>query len=355
MPLLLTNDDVASLLTMEDCLAAMDAAFRELGTGSAVSRPRSDLTVPQPEPGRYYLLKTWDAALPGVGLAAIRVASDMMQETASAGGRRVEALPVGPGGTYLGLVLLFSMATTELVAIIHDARLQAMRAGATYGLAAKHLARPDARAVGLFGSGQQAREQLLAIALVRDLELVRVFSPTRAHRERFAGEMSERLGVAVRAVDEPRAVIRGADIIVAATTSLEPVVRGGWLEPGQHLNSIKAAEVDDQVRERASLIAVQAADRALQWMPAAQADPDRTNARARTRQPIDEGRRVLLADLVAGKRPGRTSPEQITICLSTYGPGTAYAAVGATVVQRARERGIGQEIPAEWFLQAEPS
>jgi alanine dehydrogenase len=354
MPLLLTNEDVTSLLTTQDCLDAVEGAFRELGAGEAVSRPRSDLTVPQPASGRYYLLKSWDAALPSARLAAVRLTSSLMQELGEGGSRRIQPLPAGPGERYVGLVLLFSLDTTELVGIIQDARIQVMRAGATYGLAAKYLARQDAQTVGVFGSGGQAREQLAALALVRALRLVKVFSPTRAHRERFAREMAEQLGVAVRAVAEPADVVAGSDIVVAATTALAPVFSSKWLEPGQHVSSVVATEIDEGVRRRASLIAMQAADRALQWMPAA-GELDPTYLRSRAGQSPDAERLVLLGDLVAGRHPGRTSPEQITVVLNSYGPGTGYAAVGAVALQRARERGIGREIPADWFLQREPS
>jgi alanine dehydrogenase len=359
MPLLLSNDDVVSLLTMSDCLTAVEASYRELGTGQAVSRPRSDMTVPRPDPGRYYWLKTFDAVLPGVGLAAVRLTSNMVQESTRDGLRRMQAVPLAPGSTYVGLVLLFRLETTELVAIIQDARIQVMRAGATQGLAAKLVARPDATVLGLFGSGQMAREGLTAIALVRDLKLVKVFSPTRANRERFARTMSDRLGVEVRAVDGPREVVDGSDIVATATTSLDPVFSGEWLEPGQHVNTINNSEVDDLVRRRASLIVRQVADQALQWMPAAERDRNRTGARTRAGegQQLDPGRAPLLQDLVLGRHPGRVSAEEITLYggLGGYGPGTAYAAVGAIAVQRARERGIGRALPAEWFVQRESS
>src|SRR5690348_10873952 len=141
MPLVISNDEVIRILTMEDCLTAVERAFLELGEGDAASRPRSELIVPQPESGRHYLLKTWDAALPSIGLAATRLTSNMMQRGASGSSQRLDPVPLAGGGSgYVGLILLFEMQTLELVAIIQDARLQVMRAGATYGLAAKYLA-----------------------------------------------------------------------------------------------------------------------------------------------------------------------------------------------------------------------
>src|SRR3954469_16464473 len=97
MPLLLSNEDVTTVLSMADCMAPMETAFRELGEGRAVSRPRSDLVVPQDDPARHYLLKTCDAALPGVGLSAVRVTSNMMQEV-SGKAARLDPLPLAAGG-----------------------------------------------------------------------------------------------------------------------------------------------------------------------------------------------------------------------------------------------------------------
>jgi ornithine cyclodeaminase/alanine dehydrogenase-like protein (mu-crystallin family) len=357
MPLIISNEDVIRILTMEDCLTAVERAFLELGEGDAASRPRSELVVPQPEAGRHYLLKTWDAALPSIGLAATRLTSNMMQRRASGSSQRLDPLPLAGGTGYVGLILLFEMQTLELVAIIQDARLQVMRAGATYGLAAKYLGREDAKVVGLLGSGGQAREQLTAIAAVRHLEKVQVFSPTKAHRDAFVGSMAERLKVEIVACDSPREAVRGADIVAAATSSLEPVVLGEWLEPGQHVSFAGPGKGDRLAYERASLIVVQTQEQTLRWQPArvaAQRPPSRL---ATNQAPSPPRALALLGDIVAGKHQGRSAPEQITIFggFDSSGPGTAYAAVGALVLERARRARFGRELPGDWFIQQESS
>jgi ornithine cyclodeaminase/alanine dehydrogenase-like protein (mu-crystallin family) len=356
--LLLSNEDVTSVLSMTDCLDAMEAAFLDLGTGDAVSRPRSELLLPQSEAGRHYLLKTWDAALPRVGLAAIRITSNMMQKLNADGAARLDPLPLAAGGGYVGLVLLFEIRTLELVAIIQDARLQVMRAGATYGLAAKYLARKDARIMGILGSGGQAREQLTAISLVCALQQVKVFSPTKANRERFAEQMSEQLDIEVVPCDDPRTVVRGSGIVAAATSSLEPVLHGDWLEPGQHVSFAGPGKGDEGVTDRASLIVLQTNDQTLRWLPANQNDHEKDIASRRsTRKGLDAARLVLLSDVIAGHHPGRTTPDEITLFggFNTFGPGTAYAAVGAIVLERARQKGLGRELPSDWFIQRESS
>jgi alanine dehydrogenase len=357
MPLIISNEDVIRILTMDDCLEAVERAFLELGNGDAVSRPRSELIAPQAEAGRHYLLKTWDAALPSIGLAATRLTSNMMQRDQKGSSPRLDPLPLAGGGTgYVGLILLFDIRTLELVAIIQDARLQVMRAGATYGLAAKYLAREDAKIVGLLGSGGQAREQLAAIAAVRQLEKVRVFSPTKAHREAFASTMAERLGVEIIPCDSPNEAVSGADIVAAATSSLEPVVLGEWLEPGQHVSFAGPGKGDRHAYERASLIVVQTQEQTLRWQPAQLASQRPPSRAANTQEPAAR-ELTLLGDIVARKHRGRSDPGQITIFggFDSSGPGTAYAAIGGIVLERARRARLGHELPSDWFIQQESS
>jgi alanine dehydrogenase len=357
MPLIISNDDVIRILAMDDCLAAVERAFLELGRGDAVSRPRSELILRQAEHGRHFLLKTWDAALPSIGLAATRLTSNMMQRRGNGVSQRLDPVPLAGGGNgYVGLILLFDIGTLELLAIIQDARLQVMRAGATYGLAAKYLARGDAKTVGLLGSGGQAREQLTAIAAVRRLEKVQVFSPTKAHREGFATNMAERLGVEIIPCDSAREAVSGAEIIAAATSSLEPVILGEWLEPGQHVSFAGPGKGDRRAYERASLIVVQTQEQTLRWQPARFAAERPPSRPVTAREPPPRELRVL-GDIVAGKQRGRSDSDQITIFggFDGSGPGTAYAAVGGIVLERARRAGLGRELPSDWFIQQESS
>ena len=356
MPLLLSNDEVTRVLSMADCMEPMETAFRELGNGQAVTRPRSDLVVPQADPARHYLLKTCDAALPGVGLSAVRITSNMMQEFQGKESRRLDPLPLAGGGKgYVGLVLLFDIQTLELAGILHDARIQVMRAGAAHGIAAKYLAREDAAVMGILGSGNQAREQLSAVALVRRLRRVKVYSPTQANRERFVREMSDRLGIEVVGCSSVREVVQGSDIVAATTTSLVPLFPGEWLEAGQHVTAVRATEMDDVARARAAILVLQSAEQSQLWIPSA-ATEQGSWYQARNRE-RDTRRLAFLPDIVAGRHPGRTAADQITLLggYASFGPGTGYSALGAIALKRARERGLGRELPAEWFVQKESS
>src|SRR6185436_7236801 len=113
--------------------------------------------------------------------------------------------------------------------------ISTMRVGATSAVASKYLARQDAKVMALLGSGEQAKTQVTAHACVRNLKKVKVFSPTKANREKFAKEMSAETGIEVVAVDSAEEAVRGSDIDTAATNTVEPVIQGKWVGPGMHL------------------------------------------------------------------------------------------------------------------------
>src|SRR4030095_325519 len=194
MTLILSNADVEKLLTMPECIEALEESYVELVEGRGVNRPRSDCITPTSNPDAIYGLKSMDGVIPKFGIGAIRINSDIVTFPKKGNNIVREKVPAA-NGRYVGLVLLFSSENGEPLAILPDGVMQRMRVGAANGLGAKYLARKDARTVGILGTGWQAGAQLMAICAVRDIKLVRAFSPNREHRETFACEMSERLGI----------------------------------------------------------------------------------------------------------------------------------------------------------------
>src|SRR5438067_678726 len=168
MVLMLSNEDVEQVLTMPDTLAVLEDLYIDLGRGSAVYRARTDLHTPTttrvgPDTPAAHYLKTMDGAFPKRQVAAIRLSSDVVAFPLVEGLRRRVKVPAAPGNRWLGLVLLFSTTNGELLSIMNDGVLQRFRVGATNGIGAKYLARPDARTVGILGSGWQAGTQLMAL------------------------------------------------------------------------------------------------------------------------------------------------------------------------------------------------
>lgn len=200
MTLLITSEDAEQVMSMEACLTALEQSFRELAEGLAVNRPRSDTYTPTSEKDVYYRYKTMEGAVPGLGVLAQRINSEKMRWPVVKGIRRQDKFQRVYPNHYVGLVLLFSIETGELLAILKEGYLQKMRVGGTSGLGIKYLARPDASVIGLFGSGWQAGAQLMAACAVRKIKRVKVYSPNADNRKRFSVLMSQKLEIVVEPV-----------------------------------------------------------------------------------------------------------------------------------------------------------
>jgi ornithine cyclodeaminase/alanine dehydrogenase-like protein (mu-crystallin family) len=355
MPLLLSNEDVEKVLDVRECMEALEQAFMDYGDGKAVNRPRSHTYSPIDQEN-FYLFKSMDGAVPRYGVHALRLTSEVIREYRSGETLRSEKVASLPEGKWLGLILLFSTKNGELLAIIQDGYLQRMRVGATSGLAAKHLSRKNSRVVGLFGSGWQAGAQLLALSLVRELELIKVYSPTRAHLKKFVEDMQRQISVEIRGEANSCSVVEGSDIIVAATNSLEPVFDGEWIAPGMHVNSVQGGELDARTLERADLIVVRAREPGTYWFPRGH-KPKGANRESRFAAVALESKTVELGEVMHGGGPGRTNDKQITFfggggTTGSNGLGIQFAAVAARIYALAKQSGLGRELPLDWFTQS---
>ncbi len=364
MTLILTNEEIARLLPMPNCLARLEQTYLALGRREAANRPRSDIYAPSDEPTRRYIFKTMDAVLPFAGVAALRLNSDVILWEKSGAGVRKDKQPVAPGGKWVGLILLFSTRTGEPLAIMPDGVIQQLRVGATNGVAAKLMAPPDAAVYALLGAGEQAATQAAAMVAVRPLREIRVYSPTRERRERFAAAMSERLGLPVRAVASAEEAVRGADIVGAATNSIRPVLEAEWVAPHAHVSTIRTPEAPPPLLERCRLIVVHTRT----WAPAnyivgrgeepvyahdpreALGDEHGTTADALESQSRFLSRQPDLGELAAGE-VALPPPGSLTCFVNTMGLGVQFAALGALAHERALEQGIGREIPTDWLLE----
>jgi ornithine cyclodeaminase/alanine dehydrogenase-like protein (mu-crystallin family) len=173
---LISNAEVEQVLTMEDALQLMEEAFTELAVGRAVSPPRTHTYMPSPNPGLSYRHKSIIGGVEKFGVMAERVTSHMVGFPEIGGLKRQVKLAPTPGHRYPDFILLFSLTTGELLAIIQSGVLQRMRVGATSGVGTKYLAREDAKVAGIFGSGWQAATQLQALCAVRSIHQIKVFS-----------------------------------------------------------------------------------------------------------------------------------------------------------------------------------
>jgi ornithine cyclodeaminase/alanine dehydrogenase-like protein (mu-crystallin family) len=346
--LVLSNDEVARLLSIEECMAALEDLYREQAAGRTLLAPRVDNIVPSAHPSSYYAFKHMGGTLPGQGVQALRINSDVITQPVIGGKPRRVKQPLA-NGRWVGLVLLFSTETGALAAMFPDGVMQRLRVGAANGIALKHLAREDAATLALIGSGWQAGAQLMAALAARPFREVRVYSPTRANRDAFIAEARRLHRAEIVAADSAEDCVAGADVVMAGTSSLVRVIDPRWLTPGMHVSCIKVQEVDGEVLGRCDRVVVHSHEQRAQ---AENILPGTPHASRTSGGWWDEERHMgydALDQLVSGAAPGRRNAREITCFVNNVGSGLQFAAAGAVVLRKARAAGIGPDLPDDWF------
>jgi ornithine cyclodeaminase/alanine dehydrogenase-like protein (mu-crystallin family) len=309
LPLYLTEAEIEQLLTPADALVVVEACFERLARGAIENRPRTRLRA-------------------GEGVFAVMSAVD--EELGLAGLKSYTWLP---GGTPF-VVVLFDLERAEVAAVIEADKLGQLRTGAASGVAAKYLARDDARTLGVIGCGWQAESQVACIReAVPSIEQVVAYCRTEEHLSAFCRKVGAEPGESHRDPAEQ-------DVVVTVTTSKDPVLRGEWLKPGALVcavgaNRPKARELDNVVLERAVLVLCDSIEQAKLES-------------GDLIEPVERG--VLdwlevheLHEVVAGELPGRSSPEDIVLFKSN-GIAAWDIAIGATAVELARKKKVGKRL-----------
>lgn len=317
MALVLREEDVRRVLTMPDAVRVLDLAFRQLAAGEAENLPRSRILVA----GGRGVLHMLAASAPNQGVLGYKAYTAFRQ-----GVRFV--------------VMLYSAVDGQLLAQIEADWLGQVRTGAASGVATSYMARREANFVGIIGTGAQARTQLMAVCAVRQVKIVRAFGRDPDRLRGFCQTMEALLGVEVRPAASAEEAVREAEIVVTATTAREPVVRGEWLQLGTHINAMGSnwanrRELDDTAVERSGVVAVDAPDQAR--LEAGDLVIPAASGR------FDMARVVPLAEIVAGRLPGRETPEQITL-FKSLGIGLEDVVVAGHVYALARQHGLGEEL-----------
>jgi alanine dehydrogenase len=316
MPALyLTEDDVAQLLDMPTAIDAVASAFRTWGRNQADNQPRRRVSAGG------VMLHTMSAADGELGLAGCKVYTTTRQ------GARFQ-------------FHLFS-GTGELLAIISADRLGQIRTGAASGVATGLMARADAAVVGCFGTGWQARTQLEAICAVRQIQRILVYSRDAERRTRFAAEMTQVCGVPVEPAETPEETAAEKDIVITATSSKTPLFDGNVLAEGTHLcvigsNFLSKSEVDTTTIRRADRIVCDSL--AACQLEAGDFVPALQNGS------FDWSQATELAEIVAGRSPGRSTTQEITL-FKSVGLALEDLAVAAVVYRNAVQQGAGQPLP----------
>jgi alanine dehydrogenase len=313
--------------------------------------------VPGPFDGSYHGLKSSIGSIPRVGVTAVRLTSDIVTWPTVGGEQRRVKVPLAMGSKFVGLVFLFSTTTGELLAIFPDGVVQAIRVGVTNALSAKYMARPDSAVLAVYGSGWQAGPAVSAMCVVRPIREVRVYSPTRENRENFARRMDREVDAKVFAVERPEEAARGADIVSLATNSLEPFFPADWIQEGMHITTVRSSEMKLDALERCDVIVVACRQQAqLITLPGEEKKIPEYGRGDYTRDEMkdtsaDWRNKPELAEVMVGKAQGRNQESDATCMLNFIGLGLQFAAVGARIYELAKQKGLGRELPTEWFSQ----
>ncbi len=285
MALVLREKDVRLLLGMPDTVEMLEQAFAALAQNNALNRPRTRLVLAN---GVLHMLS---AAAPSLGVLGFKAYTTFRE-----GVRFV--------------VMLFSAQNGQLLAIIESDWLGCMRTGGASGVATKYLARPDAKIVGLIGAGNQAITQLMGVCAVRQVSGVYVYGRRPRECAIFCDEMTRLLNIDVKPVTTAQQAVEAADILVTATTSPDPVLRGEWLKPGCHINAIgsnwaQRRELDVSTLQLSSLIVTDSRE---------QARIEAGDLIIPANEGLFDWNEVYnLADVIVGYAPQRELPDDITL------------------------------------------
>jgi ornithine cyclodeaminase/alanine dehydrogenase-like protein (mu-crystallin family) len=312
----LNENDVRQLLTMPMAVKLVEEALKARAEGRANDVPRVRTRNPE---GTLHVLQASARDLNRIGFKAYY------------------SVPSGTGYH----VNLYDMAKGPLVAMVEASYLGMVRTGAASGVATRYLAKDDASVVAMLGAGKQAVGQIEAVCEVRKVREVRVWSRKPETSAKFIDTLAKRLNVEMRPVKDGAKAVEGADIINVITKASEPVLRGDWLEPGQHINaagsnSLIRREIDLAAVKRSNYITVDSRGTARNecgdLLPAVENGL------------VDWDTLTEIGEVIAGRAPRRTSPHQITL-YESHGMGIQDLYVAHTLVELSRERGLGVDLP----------
>jgi ectoine utilization protein EutC len=321
--IILTETDLRSVVKLDmDAIACMEDAFRALATKAVAMPPILRLDIP--EHRGEVDVKT--AYVPGLDGFAIKISPGFFNNPA-----------IGLPSTN-GMMVLLSAATGLVQALLLDnGYLTDVRTAAAGAVATKYLSRPDARVAAIFGAGMQARLQLQALTLVRPIREARIWARDAAKAEKAAIELTQTLGISVVAMADPQFAVAGADIIVTTTPSETPILKAEWLQPGQHVTAMGSDaehknEIEPTAFARANLYV---ADRLAQTRQLGELHHAIKTGVVSSNTDFPE-----LGQIIAGLKPGRSDPGQITIADLT-GTGIQDTAIATLAFARAGLAGAG--------------
>jgi len=323
--LFLTEKDVKHALEGRDAareaVEVIEQVLKQQSEGSTYHLKRYTMTHPQHPGHLWHNIRILPGMVPDLGAAAVRVYSGYR------GTNRSE------------VICLFDWSDMGMAAIISDYHLHAIRTASPYGVAAKYLSRPDSGTLGIIGTGRYARAMAHAVCAVRPIKRIRVYSRDANNVRKFVAAMEQALGIAVEPAASGRDAVKGADIMITATSGNTIVFEGSWLEPGVLYMSLAPGECDEDTVLR-SRVFLSGANQVLGDNPPRKPfDSLLSSGKFKPEDVVAE-----FCDVVSGKKAGRQSRDEITFYESP-GMGILDAGIGHWVYTRARDKGIGTSLP----------
>ncbi|MFL5799099.1 MAG: ornithine cyclodeaminase family protein [Actinomycetota bacterium] len=325
--LILTRAEVEELLDPDELIEALAPAMVDLSAGVASMPPRVGAMVPD----RDGMLGAMPAWLPAAGVLETKLVSVFPQ---NAGGH----LP-----THQALIVAFDPETGSPAALLDGTAITAQRTAAGSALATRLLARPDAHVLAVLGTGVQAASHLRYVTRTRSFDDIVVAGRDPGRAAGVAEAAAADLGRPVEVAGSFEAAVRAADVVCTTTNAEEPILRRDWLSAGTHVNSVgwvpSGREIDEET-VRDAVVIVESRQSALAPGPAGTNDliwPIRDGIVS------DETAYAEIGEILAGNRPGRTSPEQITL-YKAVGVAVEDAAAVGLVLRKARDRGLGRDV-----------
>ena len=352
MALLINNDVQERVLDMKEAVDAMEAVLKQYAQGLACFQPRTDLWSPTAVDGDYYRWGSLLGAMYDPPTLAFRFKSDILSWTEYDGAVTEEWHNMEPG-KYCGFVILIDMRNGEIIALMNDGIIQHVRVGATAAVGAKYLSRKNSKILGVVGSGGMAHAYTEAICTVRNIEEIRVWSPTKKNREKFVEKMTKKLGIKVKTVKDNLSVAAGADIVALCTDSRTPVYTEEMMSAqnsGPLFIRCRIDEIDEPV--------FNSVDKIIGMSKESYDDLNIGSEQERARRPSGKAylRRYetndwpTLASVINGDSEGRKNDTE-SIFFDNNSAGLQFAAVGRVIYESARKKKLGMQIPMEWFHQ----
>jgi ornithine cyclodeaminase/alanine dehydrogenase-like protein (mu-crystallin family) len=347
-PLLIQPHELKGIVGMDAAINAVRIGFRDWGENPQLNAPRRRIHIPTG-----VRVSVHQGGVPAAHATGLMTHCEWVK-------------PMAEHQEYPRLnhpiIVLYDIAEGELKGIIigeitcaelpNNVAVTGLRTAATSAVGTDLLARQDAQKLGILGSGGQAKNHLVALAQVRRIREVRVYSRRPENCKRFADEMGPILNINITPASSSREVVRGMDIILAATNSSVPVFDGKWLEPGAHVTTIvgsnvglvkggftqaKRREIDDTTLVQSNVLGIVSIQQAIQDEQADIYDPVQRGV-------IRWEDLVEIGDILAGKKEGRKQSDQITFFKNNAGQGVADVALGALVLEKAKEKQLGQRL-----------